>query len=183
MYGLVNKAIEELVVENHGQEVWDRVCKQAGFTEGSFLSMQSYDDALTFNLVGAVCAELGAEPADVLRSFGRWWITFTAAEGYGEMLQLYGDDLGTFLDNLGDMHDRVALTFPDLVPPRFEIEELEPNVFQLDYHSDRDGLSPMVLGLLDGLAERFETQLEVEEVCTRAERGFDRFILKERRAA
>ena len=41
----------------------------------------------------------------------------------------------------------------------------------------------MVLGLLDGLAERFETLLEVKQIHTRAERGFDRFLVKEHRAA
>jgi hypothetical protein len=182
MYGLVNKAIEDLVVSEHGQDAWERICKSVGFHDSTFVAMQPYDDAITYSLVGAISEELGADPNDVLRSFGKWWITYTAKEGYGEMLSMYGDNLATFLDNLGDMHDRVALTFPELVPPRFEVEALQQDVYQLDYHSERDALAAMVLGLLDGLAERFDTQLEVEQIHTRAEQGFDRYLVKELRA-
>ena len=29
MYGLVNKAIKDLVTENHGDEAWEKVCEIA----------------------------------------------------------------------------------------------------------------------------------------------------------
>ena len=31
MYGLVNKAIKDLVTENHGDEAWQKVCDIAEF--------------------------------------------------------------------------------------------------------------------------------------------------------
>jgi hypothetical protein len=31
MYGLVNKAIKDLVVNNHGQDKWDLICDEGVF--------------------------------------------------------------------------------------------------------------------------------------------------------
>ena len=39
MYGLVNKAIKDLVVKEFGDQTWDDVCKMAGFDEGDFVGM------------------------------------------------------------------------------------------------------------------------------------------------
>ena len=71
MYGLVNKAIEGLVIENHGEEAWERIKKQAEVDVDLFVSNESYDDSLTYNLVTAACEILNAPAADILESFGR----------------------------------------------------------------------------------------------------------------
>jgi hypothetical protein len=51
MYGLVNKAIKDLVVNNHGVEKWNEICKLSDFPEGDFVGMNSYPDKLTYDLV------------------------------------------------------------------------------------------------------------------------------------
>ena len=33
-----------------------------------------------------------------------------------------------------------------------------------DYRSEREGLAPMVIGLLEGMAKRFEVKLEIEQI-------------------
>ncbi len=44
MYGLVNKAIKGLLVENYGEETWERVKKDSDIEIDLFLTNQSYDD-------------------------------------------------------------------------------------------------------------------------------------------
>ena len=51
MYGLVNKAIKDLVVTNYGEEAWIEIASRAGFDEGEFLGLQPYPDKLTYDLV------------------------------------------------------------------------------------------------------------------------------------
>ena len=59
MYGLVNRAIEQLVVSTKGEPAWQRVCARAGVGADGFVAMCPYDDRLTFDLVHAVSEELG----------------------------------------------------------------------------------------------------------------------------
>ena len=53
MYGLVNKAVESLVLSKFGQDTWDIICEKANIS-GTIISMKSYDDQVTYDLVGLV---------------------------------------------------------------------------------------------------------------------------------
>ncbi len=161
MYGLVNRAIESLIVDEHGEETWHQVLMQAGLETAGFVGMDPYPDEVTYRLVFAAAEVLQAPAETLLEAFGEYWILYTAREGYGELLAASGDSFGEFLENLDDLHARVALAFPDLNPPRFGCDETEPGVYRVRYDSDREGLVPMVVGLLKGLAKRFHLHAEV----------------------
>ena len=53
MYGMVNKAIEQMVVMHHGEEVWEQIKEKAGTSIEVFISNESYQDELTYALVAA----------------------------------------------------------------------------------------------------------------------------------
>ena len=164
MYGLVNRAVEGLVKEKFGADAWMRICDRAGIDDPQFVAMEAYDDAVTFGLVAAASAELDLEPAAVLEAFGDYWTTYTIEEGYGDLLTMMGSTLDEFLDNLDSMHARIAGTMPKLMPPSFEREACDDGSSILHYRSERDGLAPMVLGLLKGLARRFSVTIEIEQL-------------------
>lgn len=167
MYGLVNRAIEQLVTSSKGEAAWQRVCARAGVGADGFVAMCPYDDSVTYRLVDAVSAELGLPAAQVLEAFGEYWILYTADEGYGELMHSAGSDMQSFLANLDDMHGRVETVFPQMKLPRFRIEPLGGGALRVHYGSDRDGLAPMVTGLLRGLARRFGQVVEVRHLIPR----------------
>lgn len=162
MYGLVNQAIEDLLVSNYGTDVWERVCERAGVEEPNFSMMESYDDSLTYGLVMAASAELDQPVPDLLRAFGRYWMLFTVQRGYQELLSAAGRTFEEFLENLDQLHSRVLVTFPELIPPSFELVAQGGDEYVLCYRSEREGLHPMVLGLIEGLAERFGIEADIE---------------------
>lgn len=178
MYGLVNRAIQGLVEKQFGADAWERISTSAAAPKEGFASMESYDDALTYGLVGAASEELNLDPEAILEAFGEYWIMYTAEEGYGAMLSMMGSSLTEFLDNLDDMHERIQETMPALVPPSFEREDNGDGTWTLHYRSEREGLSPMVVGLLKGLAKRLGTVVEVEQLPP-DEAGHCRFLVKE----
>ena len=53
MYGMVNNAVMELLVTNHGEDTWQRVKSKAGVEDEIFISTESYADESTYKLVGA----------------------------------------------------------------------------------------------------------------------------------
>ena len=118
MYGMVNKAIQDLVSTNFGEDKWLTIKEKVGFEDDFFISMQSYPDELTYDLVGAASEVLELDPAAILEAFGEYWILYTAEEGYGEMLALSGSTLAEFLGNLNLLHERITNIMPQLKPPR-----------------------------------------------------------------
>lgn len=179
MYGLVNKAIEDLVCSNYGQETWEKIKQKAEIEVEAFLSMEGYPDDITHRLVKAASEVLGLSSAQIMEAFGEYWVQYTATEGYGEMLDMSGENLPEFLENLDDLHARVGVIFPKLQPPSFECLESEDESLQLNYHSHREGLAPMVVGLVQGLGKRFETEVEVNQTLSREDgHDHDEFTIK-----
>lgn len=177
MYGLVNRAVEGLVRSEFGDETWKAVLKRADLDIDHFGRMEYYDDAITYRLVGAASEELGAPAEDLLVAFGRYWVLYVAEEGYGAMLSMAGDSLRDFLEQLDAMHAQVGLGHPKLKPPSFRLA-MEDDEVMLHYHSDREGLAPMVLGLLDGLSARFGEPIDVAWLKADTTHDHDRFRIR-----
>lgn len=177
MYGLVNKAMQDLVTADHGPEVWDAIRREAGVDVEVFIGMTPYDDAVTYRLVEAAGRVLDVSVPELLRAFGRYWVQFTAGQGYGQLLDMAGRDLPSFLNQLDAMHVRVGMTYRELRPPSFRCEPAEGGDLLLHYWSERPGFGPMVIGLLEGLGERFETPL-VATIEARREDGADHDVFR-----
>jgi hypothetical protein len=71
------------------------------------------------------------------------------------------------------LHARLGLTFPQLQPPSFDCTEIEDDSLNLHYQSTREGLAPMVIGLVKGLGARFNTEVDIKQTSSR-EQGSDR---------
>ncbi len=161
MYGMVNRAIEDLITAAAGEAGWDEVCRRANFEAGGFVSNQPYPDALTYRLLLAAAEVTGRPVPDLLRALGDHWISRTAVEGYGHMLTSAGRTLPDFLKALPSLHARVELIFPGLQPPQFEVVSEAPGQLTLAYRTRRPGLEPFVEGLLAGLGRHFRVDLAV----------------------
>lgn len=178
MYGLVNRAVEDLVSERFGLQAWQRIKQRAGLDIELFISMDAYPDDVTYRLVAAASEELGLSAEQLLEAFGEYWILYTAEQGYGELLRMGGDTLLEFLQNLHDLHTHVALGFPQLQPPSFWLTDAGEGSVRLHYQSQRAGLAPMVVGLLKGLGRRFDTPVSVEHACRREDgAAHDEFLV------
>ena len=81
------------------------------------------------------------------------------------MLDLAGDTLSEFLNNLDMLHNRVNNIMPDLVAPQFSTRNETSNSIELEYRSKREGMTPMVVGLLRGLGVRFKNEnMKIEHI-------------------
>jgi hypothetical protein len=178
MLGMVNKAVEDLARSVGGDAAWDAIRVRAGIDVVAFVSSTVYDDAVTYRLVEAACEVFSMSAADVLEAFGRHWILYTGREGYGPLLAAAGSTLPEFLRNLDAMHARVALSIPELNLPTFDVVDLDDGRTEVVYRSSREGLGPMVVGLLKGLGVLLEQQVEVTQTASRAAGAdHDRFLV------
>lgn len=167
MYGIVNKAIQDLVIENFGLDKWEDILTESGIEESFFISNEPYDDDITFKLATAVSQVMKIPVSEVLIAFGEWWILRTTADKYGGLMQSGGHNLRDFLISLPLFHNRVMLIYPKLTPPEFKISNIEDKSLNLHYFSKRVGLQDFVRGLIQGLGIMFDTATTIELLQTR----------------
>lgn len=161
MYGMVNRALQSLIVGQHGESTWKEIKSKAGVTLEDFSSLAAYDDKITYDLAIAASEVLQAPVPDLLRAFGQYWIEFAQQSSYAVLLEQAGSNLHELLPALDDMHTRLALSFPELQPPSFEVLEDTGDRILLRYSSERPALAPFVVGLIEGLAKSTDTEVEV----------------------
>jgi hypothetical protein len=169
MYGIVNKAIEELVTANFGPEKWEAIKLRSGIDIDYFISTEPYDDAITFLLAQAVSDEMEMSLSAVLIAFGEWWVVKTTSDKYGGLMKAGGNNLKEFLINLPLFHNRVMLIYPKLTPPEFKISDVTENSVNLHYFSKREGLQDFVRGLIQGLGIIYSTSVTIDLLQTRDE--------------
>jgi len=169
MYGIVNKAIEELVSETFGPEKWILVKEKSGVDVDFFISTEPDDDDITYKLAIAVSEEMQMPLSDVLIAFGEWWILKTGKEKYGYLMESGGSNFKEFIINLPLFHNRVMMIYPKLTPPEFKVTDIKENSLHLHYFSKRIGLQEFVRGLIQGLAKFYACDIEINLLLSRNE--------------
>ncbi|MGO4818593.1 heme NO-binding domain-containing protein [Flavobacterium sp. W22_SRS_FP1] len=167
MYGIVNKAIEELVIANFGEVKWEAIKLRSGIDVDYFISTEPYDDDITFKLAQAISQEMGMTLSAVFVAFGEWWVLKTTKEKYGGLMESGGNNLKDFLMNLPAFHNRVMLIYPKLTPPEFRVSDITENSINLHYFSKREGLQDFVRGLIQGLGIMYTTAVTISLIQTR----------------
>jgi len=163
MYGMINKAVKAMVQKDFGDEIWEKILAESGVPDDSFLTLRSYDDELTYALVGASAKVLELPAESILEVFGKHWVLHTATESYDNVMSATGSGFIEFLENVNSLHDRITTTFVDYRPPWFDVNRISDNEIELHYQSGREGLSPFVRGIIDGLAVRFDSEVTVTD--------------------
>lgn len=165
MYGLVNQSLCSFLRTYEGGDAFIRRLVSAGtIPELGFETYESYDDSVTFQIVGAACEQLHIEPKNALNDFGRHWIAVVAPSTFPDLVELAGTTFSSFLNALNLIHDRGHAMFPNYQPPSFRVEgdwESSGEV-KVYYVSHREGLEEFMRGLLLGIGERYQINLQIE---------------------
>ena len=74
---------------------------------------------------------------------------------------------------------RMGYSMPEMRAPDFRVQkELEDGSILLEYHSSREGLSSMVIGLLESMAEKYGQKAEVTILDRDEGQDFELFHIK-----
>ena len=181
MYGMIHQAARAMALEVLGEESWRAIQERCGLDDEYFISGRHYSDEVTLALIGAATEVSGMKLDALLEALGRYWIDYAAKSPYGAMFEMAGDTLDEFLESLDSMHASIKSTMPEASMPTFEVVAVEDSRIDVLYASERTGLSSFVVGLLEGLMDRFD---EVGEVTARADANGVLFsITRQQRAA
>lgn len=165
MKGIVFNLLEQVVVDEHGEDVWEALLDQAGVS-GAYTAVGTYDDSDLVALVNAASAALGLDFDTVVRWFGGRAIPLLA-ERYPNFFEGH-DSTKSFVLTLNDIiHPEVRKLFPGAYAPEFDFEEAPGVDVRLGYRSHR-GLCSFAEGLLDGAAAHNGQTARIEQPeCTK----------------
>ncbi len=182
MYGMIHRGIRQMVIDAAGQAEWDAIEQTAGIGPSELISATVYDDETTIRIVSVAAQRLNRSVADCLEDFGLYWVSFTESGPYGSIMDFTGRDLVSFIANLDRMHMAVVTAMPQARVPSFSVVEAGPEGLTVHYRSERDGLEPLVRGLLRGLLQRFDIAGEVTQMASHSNAVAFRITYAEPRA-
>ncbi|XP_077998742.1 guanylate cyclase soluble subunit beta-2-like [Glandiceps talaboti] len=92
----------------------------------------------------------------LLERFGEYFISHVSGLGYEKLLRALGNDLKSFLESLDFLHYvHLKASFTEMNAPSFRCMELEDGTLLLHYYSSREGLEPIVSGMVKAVARTF----------------------------
>ena len=158
MKGIVFNLFESIVVREHGEDTWDALLAAAG-VDGAYTSLGSYPDADLTRLLEASPQPLGlADPAAVLRWFGRRAIPVLAGR-YPAFFQ--PPTTRDFILTVNEIiHPEVRKLYPGADVPVFDFETTSPELLVMGYQSKRK-LCALAHGFVEGAADHYGERVSV----------------------
>lgn len=161
MYGMVNNAFRQYVIDRDGERAWNEIVAQAGLETAEFGAMMAYDDSVTLSIVGTMVSQSGRDTEELLRDVGKSWVAFAKSTPFAGLLAMAGRDFETLVGNLDDMHAKIKASLSTIRPPSFACKRRDDGLLEITYHSEREGLFPFVEGIFEGLAANFGEEVEI----------------------
>lgn len=160
MKGIVFNLLEEVVSEEAGEAAWERAIAETDL-EGAFTSLGTYSHEELAALVMNLSAQLGVEPDEAVRWFGKNALPKLAA-AYPELFDPHDSTL-PFLGTLNDIiHPEVRKLYPGADVPVFDYQVVERDRMLMGYKSKR-GLCFFGQGLIEGAAVHYGDDLRVSQ--------------------
>ncbi|WP_170558451.1 heme NO-binding domain-containing protein [Ruegeria atlantica] len=155
MHGLINRAIQSFVCATYGHPCWLRVTEAAGLGLTEFEAMLVYDDAMTGQVLDALCADLKRPRAEILEDLGTYLVSHPNMEDLRRLLRFGGVTYVEFLHSLDDLSDRARLAVSDLRLPMLELREVSPAEYHLYCYPGLPGYSSVMVGVLRAIADDY----------------------------
>lgn len=155
MYGMIHRALRQMVNEQLGEEAWKALEKKLNIGPTELLTAMAYDDALTFAILAEAADRLNLTTDACLFAFGSYWIRYADQGSLASIMNFTGATLPSFIANLGRLHLAVGAAMPGTKLPTFSVLESGEQHMLVEYRSERTGMSEFVRGLFYGLMEKF----------------------------
>lgn len=165
MHGLINRVIHRYIREKYGAATWRRVARRAGIQPHRFEGLQRSPDRGTRRLVCHLVRLGQQEERRVLRDLGRFAVSHPAATPYVQLLRFGGAGYAGFLGSLEDLPVRLRMLLPGGEVPEFEVAQTDVGRFYLICRSNLTRFGAGLVGLLEGMAEIYETPADIQHLA------------------
>lgn len=166
MLGFINRAFECFLRDTYGPDVWAQVAAGLGFDR--FEPMQTYDLALTEQVIVAATSVLKRPRDSILEDVGTYLVSHPNLERLRRLLRFGGVDFLNFLHSLEDLPERGHLALADLELPELHLFDQGGGVFRLHCRMPILGIGHLVVGLLRAMADDYGALVLIDHHGTHA---------------
>lgn len=159
--------------ELYGEDGVEQVLEELKWKGESMITpTMDVDDEDAMKLVERIASMEGEEVGEVFRKMGR-----NNVWSFYEFFPSYFDQNSAkeFLSMMDDVHKQLTKMIAGANPPGLESREISPNTIKINYVSSR-GLFDYFLGLLKGVGDFFNEDIEVEELSRGEVEGDNKYL-------
>ena len=162
MKGAIFNALQELVEQQHGYEVWDAALTTCDLSSnGIYTSTKQYDDAELFAIVSYLSERLNVPVQDLVRAFGCFLFSHLILQAPLEAQN--APSLRAFLMMVDSLiHVEVKKLYQDANLPKFDYDEGDDDKLVMIYKSPRK-LCFLSEGLIEGAAIHFGESISIKQ--------------------
>lgn len=159
MHGIIHRTLKQYITDRADESGWRRVRRAAGVDTELYLPVSHYPDSEVIDVLGTLADRTGHSEAAIKRDFGKYlapalldtfetqferdWTAIDAVEGLGRVYV-------QVLDEDGDPN-----------AARITTRRSGPDTVVVNYRSRRR-LCPLLEGLVEGVAEAYDTDVEID---------------------
>lgn len=161
MKGIVFSELIEMVEQDLGIETADRMIQNSHLSnQGAFTAVGTYDHRELLKMVATLSEDTGVPVPTLVQTFGRYLFS-----RFSELYPVFFEGVQNSLEFLGNVdhviHLEVRKLYPDAELPKFEMHRLSPDVYELQYSSQRP-LADLAEGLILACIEYFDDSIDVK---------------------
>lgn len=123
MFGWVNLAIQRFVISQFEEQFLLEVLKLTNIdlstASGNWNKCDDYPDYVTCDIIKAIQAILETDGVKKLEQFGAFFLQCVKTEGYESFLKSLGNNLPSWLANIGQFYESLHQSLPDSIPLKF----------------------------------------------------------------
>lgn len=155
MHGLINRSIQNYVVDRFGEAAWRRTANLAELESPHFESMMRYDDAITPRVLTALSSVLDRPLEDLMEDLGTHMVTNPNVVAVRRLLRFSGVNFEDFLHSLDDLPARARLAVADLEMPAIELHAQGDAEYKLLCDGRLAGFGHVMMGILRAMADDY----------------------------
>lgn len=165
MKGVIFNVVEQAIIAEHGDAVWDSLLDDAG-VDGAYTALGDYPDDELYRLVAAGSRALGVGERELTRRLGQAAI-LALSDRYPQFFTPHSNALDFVLTINDVIHPEVRKLHSTAEPPRFDFEVTPEGGLLVGYHSARR-LCDLAEGMLGGAAVYYGEQATIRhDSCLR----------------
>ena len=158
MKGVVFNILEEVVVDAHGEDIWDEFLEKAG-VNGAYTSLGNYSDDELTTLVETAASATDMTAGEFLRWFGERALP-RLRDRYPVLFEDCRSGRSLILSVNSFIHPEVRKLYAGASCPFFHLNETPRGVI-MGYQSSRR-MCDLAHGFVNGVAHLFDERIDVE---------------------
>lgn len=169
MHGLICKAVEGFIRNQHGAEAWSAARARAELPFDSFEALRDYDAARVEGMLDAIAAVIGHGRDAMFEDIGHWICTHPPLERVRRLIRFTGATFTDLLYGLDEVHDRACMAVPGLNLPNYRLVRVGSGEYEAISRWSVAGGAALLTGALRAMADDYGTLALIEATGARRE--------------